>query len=367
MLLVTHFQRCACAALLATVGLGSLGHAADLPDYMQPIAGVVTVSPTEVANDNLLALNRSMFQLYDETGKLLQRNILAQHPVILGLFSGAGGRFILYRPGMAPLEAPPVPMVYQLLKSVGHSTMAVSEVVAPYIDNPANQAWLASLLAYRSQMQSALDTLDRAELPPDWRAVPRTILQNNVAFMDNCAKKGAITMADIQDFAKRQGPSLKKVIAWAAQTQVAHWMTVIGDWKKMLGADWEKTYAASNTIYVARQNNILFSVLAQYFGADAINDRLLLIETISFTTTPADMLEALTRVIADRSVGGIFFGNYKLMDYELMGGDARTAIIVETAKRGMTPVLPPAVPFGSHQWPTLITAGSSPTSLADLP
>jgi hypothetical protein len=367
MLLVTYFQRCACAALLATVGLGSLGHAADLPDYMQPIAGVVTVSPTEVANDNLLALNRSMFQLYDETGKLLQRNILAQHPVILGLFSGAGGRFILYRPGMAPLEAPPVPIVYQLLKSVGHSTMAVSEVVAPYIDNPANQAWLASLLAYRSQMQSALDTLDRAELPPDWRAVPRTILQNNVAFMDNCAKKGAITMADIQDFAKRQGPSLKKVIAWAAQTQVAHWMTVIGDWKKMLGADWEKTYAASNTIYVARQNNILFSVLAQYFGADAINDRLLLIETISFTTTPADMLEALTRVVADRSVGAIFFGNYKLMDYELMGGDARTAIIVETAKRGMTPVLPPAVPFGSHQWPTLITAGSGPTSLADLP
>jgi hypothetical protein len=367
MLLVTYFQRCACAALLATVVLGSLGHAADLPDYMQPIAGVVTVSPTEVANDNLLALNRSMFQLYDETGKLLQRNILAQHPVILGLFSGAGGRFILYRPGMAPLEAPPVPMVYQLLKSVGHSTMAVSEVVAPYIDNPANQAWLASLLAYRSQMQSALDTLDRAELPPDWRAVPRTILQNNVAFMDNCAKKSAITMADIQDFAKRQGPSLKKVIAWAAQTQVAHWMTVIGDWKKMLGADWEKTYAASNTIYVARQNNILFSVLAQYFGAEAINDRLLLIETISFTTTPADMLEALTRVVADRSVGAIFFGNYKLMDYELMGGDARTAIIVETAKRGMTPVLPPAVPFGSHQWPTLITAGSGPTSLADLP
>jgi hypothetical protein len=367
MLLVTYFQRCACAALLATVVLGSLGHAADLPDYMQPIAGVVAVSPTEVANDNLLALNRSMFQLYDETGKLLQGNILAQHPVILGLFSGAGGRFILYRPGMAPLEAPPVPIVYQLLKSVGHSTMAVSEVVAPYIDNPANQAWLASLLAYRSQMQSALDTLDRAELPPDWRVVPRTILQNNVAFMDNCAKKGAITIADIQDFAKRQGPSLKEVIAWAAQTQVAHWMTVIGDWKKMLGADWEKAYAASNTIYVARQNNILFSVLAQYFGADAINDRLLLIETISFTTTPADMLEALTRVVADRSVGAIFFGNYKLMDYELMGGDARTAIIVETAKRGMTPVLPPAVPFGSHQWPTLITAGSGPTSLADLP
>jgi hypothetical protein len=35
-----------------------------------------------------------------------------------------------------------------------------------------------------------------------------------------------------------------------------------------------------------------------------------LIETISFTTTPADMLESLTRIIADRSVGALFFGNY---------------------------------------------------------
>ena len=36
----------------------------------------------------------------------------------------------------------------------------------------------------------------------------------------------------------------------------------------------------------------------------------MLIETISFTTTPEDMLESLTRIIADRSVGAAFFGNY---------------------------------------------------------
>src|SRR5437868_62450 len=39
-----------------------------------------------------------------------------------------------------------------------------------------------------------------------------------------------------------------------------------------------KTLAASNSIYVTRQNNVVFSVLAQYFGPEAINDRLILIE-----------------------------------------------------------------------------------------
>ncbi len=113
---------------------------------------------------------------------------------------------------------------------------------------------------------------------------------------------------------------------------MAHWIGVLTDWKKMIGADWNKTYAASNTIYVTRQNNILYSVLAQFFGPEAINSRLMLIETVSFTTTPEHMLELLTRIVADRSVGALFFGNYYLMDYELMGGNARAAIVAESAE-----------------------------------
>ena len=353
------------AALLLSAAAAA--QAAEIPPAMQPISGINTSTPQETATKNLLALNSSMFELYDNSLHIFQKNILAQHPVILGLFSGAGGRFILYRPGMPPLEAPSVPIVYQLMKSVGHSTMALTEVVGPYLDNPANQDWRAPLLAYRSRMQSALDGIDATEIPPDWRETSRAILRNNVAFMDACAEKGVITFADLQSFADKQAPLLKENVAWAAETQVAHWMGVIAGWKQMLGSDWDKTYAASNTIYVARQNNVLFSVLAQFFGPEAINDRLVLIETISFTTTPQDMLEALTRIVADRSVGAIFFGNYHLMDYELMGGNGRAAIIADAPKFGLKPFLPPAVPFGSHQWPTLITPGPGPTSLADLP
>ena len=237
--------------------------------------------------------------------------------------------------------------------------MALIEVVTPYLDNPNDLSWRASLLAYRSQMQSALDGVATSGIQADWQDNNRTILSNNIAFMDDCAAKGVITPTRRWKHSPASSrPLLKLNVAWAAQTQVHHWMGVIADWKKLLGSDWDKTYAASNTIYVARQNNVLFSVLAQFFGPDAINDRLLLIETISFTTTTQDMLDALTRVIADRSVGALVFGNYHLMDYELMGGDGRKAIIAETAKRGMKPFLPPIVPFGSHQWPTLITPGA---------
>ena len=358
----------ACALLSPLVaGPGSPPRAADVPTYFKEIVGTQTATPAEIGTKNILQLNTTMFELYGDAGQVFRKNILAEHPIILGMFSGAGGRFILYRPGMAPIDAPSVPIVYQLLKSVGHSTMALAVVVAPYLNSPSDLSWRGSLAAYRNRMQSALDSLDATPMRDDWRPNNRSILQNNIAFMDECLENNAILPEALQEFAKKQAPLLKKNIAWAAQTQVAHWMDVIGGWRQMLGADWDKTYAASNTIYVARQNNILFSVLAQFMGPEAVNDRLILIETVSFTTTPDDMLDSLTRIIADRPVGAAFFGHNRLMDFELMGGDARQAIVDEAAKRKMTLNLPPLVPFGSRQWPTLVTPGPGAKTLADLP
>jgi hypothetical protein len=341
--------------------------AGDAPNYFKEIVGVQTATSSEVGAKNILALNATMFDLYANAAQIFKNNILAEHPIILGLFSGAGGRFILYRPGAPPLEAPSVPIAYQLLKSVGHSVLGLSEVVAPYLTSPNDLTWRSALAAYRSQMQSALDGLEAAPLRDDWKPVSHEILENNIMFMDEALNANAISPQALEAFARKQGPLLKKNIAWAAETQVEHWMEVIAGWKQMLGADWDKTYAASNTIYVARQNNVLFSVLAQFFAPEAINDRLMLIETISFTTTPDDMLEAITRIIADRSIGAAFFGDYHLMDYELMGGDARQAVIDEDKKRDIPVNLPPQAPFGSHQWPMLITPGPGPKTLADLP
>src|SRR4029077_12199345 len=146
-----------------------------------------------IGTKDILQLNTTMFELYGDAGQIFKRNILAQHPLILGLFSGAGGRFILYRPGTAPIDAPPVPLVYQLLKSVGHSTMALAEVVIPYLNSPNDLTWRGSLAAYRNRMQSALDGLDATAMQNDWRPTSRSILQNNIAFMDESLRANAIS------------------------------------------------------------------------------------------------------------------------------------------------------------------------------
>lgn len=356
----------ALSILVSGVLHGAAAFSTELPAYMRTLAAPGDFVPADAANRDVLQLNSTMFELYADAASIFKRNILAEHPIILALFSGSGGRFVLYRSGLPPLDAPSVPVQYQLLKSIAHSTMALTQVVMPHLDHPADQSWRGAMLAYRSRMQSALEGLDQSSMPAEWRDNNRDILQNNLTFMDECLAGKAISYADLQNLAVLQAPPLKKNIAWAAQTQVAHWMGVLDEWKASLGEGWDKVYAASNTIYVTRQNNVLFSVLAQYFGPEAINSRLMLIETISFTTPPDDLLDSLTRIVADRAVGAVFFGNYHLMDYELMGGDARSAITVETERRGMAPFLPPLVPFGSHQWPMLVTPGPGAGAIADL-
>jgi len=341
--------------------------AQDVPDYMNVIVGHPATTKAELAQHDVLALNDAMFGFYDDSLHLFQKNMMAQHPVILLLFSGAGGKAILYRPGMAPVNAPPVPIAYRLLKSVSHSPMVLFEIAGPHLNNPADQSWRAPFTINRAQLKAALDGLNDLDLAPTYRENLRATLTANLAFIDACFAKGGIRYDDLAKFATQQRPLLADQVKWAAQIQVAHWMAVIEDWKKLLGKDWDHTLGVSNSIYGTRQNNILLSVMAQYFGESAMNTRLLLFETTDFFTTPDAMLELLTRVIADRSVGQSFFGNYYLMDYELMGGDARNAIIAEAKKRGMKAYLPPLVPFGSHAWPAKTTPGPGPGSIEQLP
>ncbi len=88
------FSKCRALAVATSIALlsGAIGvaHAQDLPAYMAPIVGTTISSPTQTATKNVLALNTGMFELYSDAARVFRTNILAKHPVILGLFSGSG-------------------------------------------------------------------------------------------------------------------------------------------------------------------------------------------------------------------------------------------------------------------------------------
>lgn len=341
-----------------------------LPYFMRPVvADEPAASERLVAEHAVLALNDSMLQLYETSLIKFKQNMRDQVPIILALFSGQGGQMILYPPGEPAEVAPPVPLVYQLAKSVGHSSMAIYEIVSPYLTNAhANHLWRPPLEMYRTQNRTALEGLDALDMSDGDRGVLRLILERNLAFMDECLAKGGYSYDDVEQFVRDTVPHSFKAIGLASGAQVSHWMDVLERWKTKLGDAWDRTYAVSNSLYVARQNNILYTVLVQFMGTEAMGDRLLLIETPEFETTPEKMLDVLGRIVADRSLGMMFFRDYFLMDVELLGGGGRAAIEREMAKRGKEALLPTLAPFRSHEWPwkTDPDSGTGPARLEDV-
>src|SRR5260370_42274182 len=153
------------------------------------------------------------------------------------------------------------------------------------------------MVAFRAANQTALDSIDTMDMSADERANQRTILRGNIKFMDACISKGTYTFAEIRAYAHEERPYLAKNVNWAATLQVEHWMKVLKDWKEMVGADWDKTYGVSNSMFVTRHNNVLFVLLAQSFGSNTINTRLRIYETTSFPGTPDGVYSIMMRTI----------------------------------------------------------------------
>jgi len=346
------------------------------------------------AIQNALGLDSQMNVYYADTlGKYLIQ-FRRQHPIILGLFSDSGGDFYLYKPGVAePIKAPPVPVQYQVVKGVSHSSMALYAILQPYMDGlSTDTAWKGSFAQYRSEMATTLAGVKDMGLKPEVADTVTTILKGNIAFIDSTLAAGTIDKAKVDAWAKAVAPNFETTIAAAADYQVGHWMTVMSQWKKELGSQWDQTYGATNSLYVTRRNNILFTLMAQFFGPDAINDRLMLFETTEFTTTPDAMLSLISRIVKDRELGQSFFNNYFLMDVELLSTGARKAIqnadgagtirpgasmgsytagpahkrIAAFDKaNGITPLMPPLAPFETHEWPWITSTanGTGPSTL----
>ena len=120
--------------------------------------------------------------------------------------------------------------------------------------------------SYRTEVQTAKDAIVDLAINQKSRPSCKTLLRQVLEFMDNCLKNGGYNYADVEAYARGVEPNWKNSSPIASSNQVGHWFQVLTEWKKLLGDDWNHTYALANSIYVARQNNIFFSVLVQFFG-----------------------------------------------------------------------------------------------------
>ncbi|MER8046567.1 hypothetical protein [Streptomyces sp. NPDC094032] len=293
-----------------------------------------------------LDLGDAMRSVYRHAASAWRERLLDTTPVILALFDGAGGRLLLHTPGRPPVSAPPVPAVYQRLKDLAHAPVAAFELATSPTRVPRE-----AHDQLRTALAHALKDLGGYGLGPEEARAARAALGLCDRLLTRLDDDGRVPEEHVGRFARECAPLVLCLTERAADAQVGHWTKVLDSWQAELGGSLEHVYAAVNTVYVTRTKNILFTVLAQYVGEQAIGERLFLFETSEFTTTEDRMLDLLTRVVADRELGRAFFGQGRVMDVEILGDAAREAVRREMARRGREALLPTTAPYDNRQWP----------------
>ncbi len=174
----------------------------NLPADLGIVAGTMPETARAIAERNVLVLDITMQEIYENSLTNFKKNFLARRPVILALFTNEGGRMILYRPGRGADEAPRVPLQYQFYKSVSHSSMAIYEIVSPYLANPTEKAWHGPMRSYCVQQETALEGLGDLDLSGEHRDVLEHILTQNISFMRRCLATSSYTLDELKDYTR---------------------------------------------------------------------------------------------------------------------------------------------------------------------
>ena len=139
------------------------------------LIAIPSLAAVKTAIQNALNLDSQMNVFYARTLDEYLTQFRKQHPIILGLFSNEGGDFYLYMHGQVdPIRANSVPVQYQVVKGVSHSSMALYAILQPYIDGLSTDSnWKADFTAYRQQQVKTLADADQMGLAPEVDAAGR--------------------------------------------------------------------------------------------------------------------------------------------------------------------------------------------------
>lgn len=332
---------------MLSMGLaGSAAYAVQPSPEQQAIIQQVQVSEMTEASDRLYKLDSVMQENYAKTQHAVGQ---MQSPVILALFNGSGGKYILRRNGKQ-VAVEPVPPIYEQIKSVSHTLVGIFEIVSPYFNYSESGNWRTTLSEYNQSMKEALATLGHAGMPADFENNCRIILEGGIAFMDKALKTGKFTSEDYSKYAQTLLPTVMKNVTLAGKLQVDHFEEVVKQWRKEMGEEeWSRLYAVVNSAWAMRRQNVHFQILAQMMGQDTVNDRLIMAEAIN-DVTEDDLLMLLGRIVNDRVLSILVFDKTYRMDVELMGESARKA--TEEAACPHYPALKMTwMPYEEHKMP----------------
>ena len=281
--------------------------------------------------DAISDLDRAFTEAYRLGAERMLADLRAAVPVLVNRFE----QIALYLPGVdAPELFSMDTGLYLQASAVTHTAAALAARLSPFglgaLDDE-RRAWLAR---YQSLLSAAeTDVAARGETPEELRALQRGMLGDVRRFTQRIHQQSSVDQALLDELGAAVRPAVRRNLEYAAASQLEQFRDQVARWKAAYPSlAWDRAAVVVIGVHQARGGN-----LQRQFFDWLLHDRLDRQDRVVFAETltppgpldqkpPAEALALLSRVMLDKGVATIVFGDPLALQSDVLGGAAEAII-----------------------------------------
>lgn len=255
-------------------------------------------------------LNAFMRENYTSFINNVGRNI---YPLILASdyepgFEGVGSTFTLFlRDGSQHKIAPTYSTDYEIYKGVSHAALAMFIILSPHLKNPTNIQWRSKLSQLKEHLLVVQDAALNSNKDTEFKAQLQGLLAIYLGFIDTTLAAGTFTLEGFLEFTAQAFARIRINMAKATHAQAAALLPAMLKWKAQLGPEeWSKVYVVIPTVWPVALNSPRLQLFQRLIDADKVHTHII---TSEHPRSIDEARDVVGRVVGDRSVGRLVFGN----------------------------------------------------------
>jgi hypothetical protein len=291
----------------------------------------LSLFPTQLRADALSDLDKAFRDAYSVAASQILAKLRAQAPVLVNRF----GQIALYRPDIEQPEIYSMDMkLYLEARAVAHAAVALTARIAAAGLGPLDMDSLDWLDKYRTLLSAAETELTgREDVPKELKAIQLDLLASVRQFVQRIQQRGEIEQPTLDEIGLKVRDGIGKNLNAAAASQLGQFRTQIERWKVAYPSlRWNSAVVVVIGIHQARDNYLQTQFFDWMLDDKPTNeDRVVFAETLAppapLDKEPAlDAMILLSKVMLDKTIASIIFGDPLALQSDVLGKSARTVI-----------------------------------------
>lgn len=223
-------------------------------------------------------------------------------------YQGVGSTFTLYlRDGSQHKIAPTVDTNYEIYKAISHMALATFVILSPHFKNPSNLQWHDQILKLKKDVEIFEDAVIHSNKDEVLKKKLLSLVLTYLSFYKQIIGDGKFSLEHFLVFTKDAFKQIKTFMDAATLEQAKAILPAMIKWKKMLGpTEWSKVYIMIPTVWPVALNSPRLQLFERLVDPDKIKTHII---TSEFPRNLDEAKDTVGRVVGDRAVGRIVFGN----------------------------------------------------------